>query len=198
LQAILGQISVVPKTPASARLATTVIWGGYLAPARNDHHILGATHARSGFDPLAWPQPVTHQAHEQNHQGLPPAMHGMLMPPETGDWQGRAAVRCATPDHLPAVGPVVREKEFLDAFDRLRHGPRGVFPTNPPFHRGLYVMTGLGSRGIMTAVLAAELMVSQMLGEPWPVERRVALALSPSRFLVRRLRQPATRQSTEA
>jgi len=55
----------------------------------------------------------------------------------------------------------------------------------------LYVMTGLGSRGIMTAVLAAELMVSQMLGEPWPVERRVALALSPSRFLVRRLRQPA-------
>ena len=52
-------------------------------------------------------------------------------------------------------------------------------------------MTGLGSRGIMTAVLAAELMVSQMLGEPWPVERRVALALSPSRFLVRRLRQPA-------
>ncbi len=191
LQAILGQLSVVPETPASARLATAVIWGGYLAPARDGHHILGATHARSGFDPLAWPQPVTHQAHEQNHQALPPAMRGMLISPETGDWQGRAAVRCAMPDHLPAVGPVVKAEEFLDAFDRLRHGPRGVFPSDPPYHWGLYVMTGLGSRGIMTAVLAAELMVSQMLGEPWPVERRVALALSPSRFLVRRLRQPA-------
>lgn len=198
LQAILGQLSVVPETPASAHLTTAVIWGGYLAPARGGRHILGATHARSGFNPLNWPQPVTRQAHEQNHQAMPPAMRGLLMPPETGDWQGRAAVRCATPDHLPAVGPVAREGEFLDAFDRLRHGPRGVFPTDPPYHRGLYVMTGLGSRGIMTAALAAELMVSQMLGEPWPVERRVALALSPSRFLVRRLRQSATRQNTEA
>lgn len=198
LKPILGQLSMVPETPVSAHLATAVIWGGYLTPTRDGHHILGATHARSGFNPLAWPQPVTHQAHKQNHQALPPAIRSMLMPPETGDWQGRAAVRCATPDHLPAVGPVVKEREFLDAFDRLRHGPRGIFPTNPPYHRGLYVMTGLGSRGIMTAVLAAELMVSQMLGEPWPVERRIALALSPSRFLVRRLRQPMPRQSTKA
>jgi tRNA 5-methylaminomethyl-2-thiouridine biosynthesis bifunctional protein len=198
LQPVLGQLSMVPETPTSARLATAVIWGGYVTPAHDGHHILGATHARSGFNPLTWPQPVTHQAHKQNHQALPPPMRSMLMPPETGDWQGRAAVRCATPDHLPAVGPVAREGEFLDAFDHLRHGPRGVFPTDPPYHQGLYVMTGLGSRGIMTAALAAELMVSQMLGEPWPVERRVAFTLSPSRFLVRRLRQPAARQSTES
>jgi hypothetical protein len=29
-----------------------------------------------------------------------------------------------------------------------------------------------------------------MLAEPWPIERRAALALAPSRFLVRDLRRP--------
>jgi hypothetical protein len=31
--------------------------------------------------------------------------------------------------------------------------------------------------------------VSQMLGEPWPIERTVAVALSPARFLARSLQE---------
>ncbi|MDG2286605.1 MAG: FAD-dependent 5-carboxymethylaminomethyl-2-thiouridine(34) oxidoreductase MnmC, partial [Alphaproteobacteria bacterium] len=193
---ILGQLSEVPETPKSAGLSTALIRGGYLTPSRRGRHILGATHDRTGFDPLTWPQPVTRAAHDWNHQRMPPEIRALLDPPETGDWRGRAAVRCSTPDHLPVIGPAAMGDAFLDDFDRLRHGPRGVFPTEPTYHPGLYVMTGFGSRGIMTATLAAELMVSQMLSEPWPMERRVALALAPARFLARRLgrpgRQPAT------
>jgi tRNA 5-methylaminomethyl-2-thiouridine biosynthesis bifunctional protein len=187
---ILGQLSEVPETPESAGLSTALIRGGYLTPSRRGRHILGATHERTGFDPLAWPQPVTHAAHDWNHQRMPPEIRALLDPPETGHWSGRAAMRCSTPDHLPVIGPVVMESAFLDDFDRLPHGPRGVFPTEPAYHPGLYVMTGFGSRGIMTAAIAAELMVSQMLGEPWPVERRVALALAPTRFLTRHLGRP--------
>jgi tRNA 5-methylaminomethyl-2-thiouridine biosynthesis bifunctional protein len=194
---ILGQLSKVPETPKSAGLSTTLIRGGYLTPSRKGGHILGATHERTGFDPLACPQPVTREAHDWNHQRMPPEIRALLNPPATSDWSGRAAVRCSTPDHLPVIGPVVRESAFLDGFDHLRHGPRGVFPTEPTYHPGLYVMTGFGSRGIMTAALAAELMVSQMLGEPWPVERRVALALAPARFLTRRLGRPG-RQTVAA
>jgi hypothetical protein len=37
----------------------------------------------------------------------------------------------------------------------------------------------------MTSALSAEVLTSQMLGEPWPIERTVTTALSPSRFLAR-------------
>ena len=191
VQAILGQLSLVPETRASRALKATLIWGGYFGPARGGVHILGATHERAGLDPWAWPRPVTSSAHERNFNQTPPAIRRLLSPPESGDWNGRTSARCALPDHLPAAGPVTKVKDFLGDFDRLRDGPRGVFPSTPPYHPGLYVMTGLGGRGLTTAALTAELLVSQMLGEPWPIERRVALALSPSRFLVRGLRRPA-------
>jgi tRNA 5-methylaminomethyl-2-thiouridine biosynthesis bifunctional protein len=190
VQAVLGQLSLVPETEASKALKATLIWGGYLGPARDGAHVLGATHERAGFDPLAWPQPVISSAHGRNFREAPPAIRRLLSAPGLDDWNGRAAARCALPDHLPAAGPVATAEAYLDRFDRLRHGPRGVFATKAPYHPGLYVMTGLGGRGITTAALAAELLVSQMLGEPWPIERRAVLALAPSRFLVRRLRRP--------
>jgi tRNA 5-methylaminomethyl-2-thiouridine biosynthesis bifunctional protein len=188
---VLGQMSLVPPSEATAALKTTLIWGGYLTPALGGRHILGATHERSGFDPTAWPQPVTMPGHERNHRETPAPVRDLLPEPNSNTWEGRAAFRCTLPDHLPAAGPVVVDDAYLSGFDRLRHGPRGVFPTVPQYHPGLHVMTGLGGRGITTATLAAELMVSQMLGEPWPIERRAALSLAPARFLVRRLRRPS-------
>ena len=97
-------------------------------------------------------------------------------------------MRAATPDRLPCVGPVVDPKVFREDFARLRHGPQGRFPATPKYQPYLFVSTGLGSRGFLTAELSSEILVSQMLGEPWPVERGVALSLSPSRFLYRELR----------
>ena len=47
------------------------------------------------------------------------------------------------------------------------------------------VLAGLGARGSMTSALSAEVLTSQMLGEPWPIERTVTTALSASRFLAR-------------
>jgi tRNA 5-methylaminomethyl-2-thiouridine biosynthesis bifunctional protein len=197
-RAIQGQLSLVPETDATRGLETALIWGGYMTPAVGGTHILGATHEQSGFDPLAWPQPVTMAAHERNHREAPKAIRDLLSAPGEDVWAGRASTRCAMPDHLPAAGPVAIADAFVDRFDRLRHGPRGVFPTEAPYHPGLYVMTGLGGRGVTTAALTAELLVSQMLGEPWPIERRAALAVAPSRFLVRGLRRPALQNAEKA
>jgi tRNA 5-methylaminomethyl-2-thiouridine biosynthesis bifunctional protein len=198
LNAVLGQLSLAPASDGSAALRAAVVWGGYLAPARDGRHVLGATHARGGFDPDVWPHPVTAAGHRRNHARLPSVFRALLpgpgpnTDPGSVGWTGRAAVRCATPDRLPAVGPLVLPDRFITDFDGLRHGPRGRFPLAPVHHPGLFVLAGLGSRGIMTAALSAEILVSQMLGEPWPVERSVALALAPSRFLVRGLRRAAS------
>ena len=56
-----------------------------------------------------------------------------------------------------------------------------------PFVPGKYVLAGLGSRGTLTAPIAAEILASQVLGEALPVAEHVRKALAPDRFLRRDL-----------
>jgi tRNA 5-methylaminomethyl-2-thiouridine biosynthesis bifunctional protein len=89
------------------------------------------------------------------------------------------------------VGPALRRENFLSDFALLRHGnTRHAYP-EPPCHPGLFMAAGFGARGLVTAPFAAELLASQIAGDPWPVERDVAAALHPARFLVRALKQGA-------
>ena len=48
---------------------------------------------------------------------------------------------------------------------------------------GIHAATGLGSRGLLWAPLGAELLASQLEGDPLPLPRDLAGALSPRRFL---------------
>ena len=192
LEPVLGQLSIVPATLRSRELALSVLRGGYVTPAFSGHHIVGATQTRTGIDPRLWPVPVTFEGHLENLAGSPVTLDGIFGETAVGDWLGRAGLRSSTSDRLPAVGAVVDPARFRQAYGRLRHGPKGRFPPLPPLHNGLYVLTGLGFRGVMTAPLAAEILASQMFGEPWPVERDVALGVSPNRFLVRALMREET------
>lgn len=63
---------------------------------------------------------------------------------------------------------------------RLRDVPRAA---------GLYGAFGYGSRGLVWAALGAELIAAQIEGEPWPLERELAEAIDPARFLIRALRR---------
>lgn len=46
---------------------------------------------------------------------------------------------------------------------------------------------GHGSRGLAYTPLAAEFLAALLQGEPWPLERSLANALHPARFLIRRI-----------
>jgi tRNA 5-methylaminomethyl-2-thiouridine biosynthesis bifunctional protein len=80
--------------------------------------------------------------------------------------RSRVAFRSVTPDRLPVVG-------------RLGDGVFGAF--------------AYGSRGLIWAALAAELLASQLEGEPLPVEGKLADALDPARFARRAARIAAAR-----
>lgn len=70
---------------------------------------------------------------------------------------GLAGFRATVPDRLPIVGA-----------------------TQIP---GVWTATGLGSRGLLWAPIGAELIASRLEGEPSPLPRDLAGALSPRRFL---------------
>jgi tRNA 5-methylaminomethyl-2-thiouridine biosynthesis bifunctional protein len=56
-----------------------------------------------------------------------------------------------------------------------------------PWLEGLYVNSGHGSRGLITAPLSGELVAAWVCGEPLPLPREVAQACHPNRFALRRL-----------
>jgi tRNA 5-methylaminomethyl-2-thiouridine biosynthesis bifunctional protein len=69
--------------------------------------------------------------------------------------EGRVAFRSVTPDRLPVVGKIAD---------------------------GVYGAFAYGSRGLIWATLAAELIASELEGEPLPLEGGLVDALHPGRF----------------
>ena len=72
--------------------------------------------------------------------------------------EGRVAFRAVTPDRLPVVGKIAE---------------------------GVYGAFAYGSRGLVWAALAAEIIAAELEGEPLPVEGKLADALAPQRFAKR-------------
>ena len=87
----------------------------------------------------------------------------------------RAAIRATTQDRLPFAG-------------RSRTNEKAPDGTPAPSGRHRLI-GGLGSRGFLWAPLLAELVASEALGEPLPVESSVADCLDPGRFLARAKRR---------
>ncbi|TWI45349.1 tRNA 5-methylaminomethyl-2-thiouridine biosynthesis bifunctional protein [Pseudoduganella flava] len=92
---------------------------------------------------------------------------------------GRVGLRTMAPDRLPLVG-ALPDYGAPGQSERLRDVGR---------HPGLHGLLGYASRGLIWAPLAAELLVSQLEGEPPPVEATLAAALDPARFLLKERRK---------
>ena len=56
-----------------------------------------------------------------------------------------------------------------------------------PVYPELFMLGGLGSRGLCTAPLSAEVLAAQMSNEPLPLDRETLAALNPNRLWVRKL-----------
>lgn len=182
LKAIRGQLSELPETPDSQALATVVCGEGYLAPAREGRHCLGASFVfdRSDIEPSQ----AEHQSNLHLLAELSPALAAGYAAEKL---EGRVAFRCTSPDYLPLVGPVVDEDLFVQRYQALAYDARQVPEQAAPWRKGLYVNLAHGSRGLVTTPLAAELLAAWLEDEPLPVARRVAEACHPSRFPLRRL-----------
>ncbi len=86
-------------------------------------------------------------------ESMLPGFTSKVHPMGLGGWTG---FRATVPDRLPIYGATQRE--------------------------GVWVATGLGSRGLLWAPLGAELISCALSGEPLPWPRDLAAAISPRRF----------------
>jgi tRNA 5-methylaminomethyl-2-thiouridine biosynthesis bifunctional protein len=187
LRTIRGQITLLPATPASTALRTVLCGEGYIAPVRGGVHSLGATHKFR--DRATDVRAAEHVENLARLGRLAPALHAALGAEQldTEALSGLAGLRCSSPDYLPVVGPLVDAGEFVRTYAALARDATLALESSAPWLDGLYANTAHGSRGLITAPLAGELLAAFLDGEPSPLPSPVVAALHPSRFLLRAL-----------
>ncbi len=179
-RSVRGQLSLIDRSPLAA-LRVPVIGDGYAVPLDGDVTLVGATYEvdDTNLDLRA-------PGHLENLERV-----ALMLPelsqatePSTG-WRGRVALRCVTSDRMPMIGQLGDEQAARQDAQRLS----GAWPQDLPRTPGLFGAFAFGSRGLVWASLGAELIASQLEGEPWPIERELAEQIDPARFLQRALRQ---------
>lgn len=184
---VRGQVSHIPTTPALTGLKQVLCYDGYLTPLSPGHqtHCLGSSYQRGD-------QGTDYRAEEQQ-QNRDRLTSCLVQPAWTGDvdisgGQARCGVRSAVRDHMPLVGNVPDYARTLALYaDLPAQLQAGKSVDSAPVWQDLFMLGGLGSRGLCSAPLAAEMLAGQIHGEPLPLSQAVSAALSPNRFWLRKL-----------
>ncbi|MEG9540540.1 FAD-dependent 5-carboxymethylaminomethyl-2-thiouridine(34) oxidoreductase MnmC, partial [Pantoea piersonii] len=185
--AVSGQVSHIPSTPGLKALNTVLCYDGYLTPVSPQFgtHCIGASYHR-GDTATVYREEDQQQNRTRLLHSLPGC--GWAEKVDVSAGEARIGVRCATRDHLPMAGAVPDYDATLASYaDLPEQRARGEVIAAAPHYAGLFLLGALGSRGLCSAPLAAEVLAAQMSGEPQPLDRATLAALSPNRYWVRKL-----------
>jgi len=154
INAVRGQVThLAPQAPL-ASLSAVLCYGGYLTPLGPLGHCLGASFERA-FDQLDYSPNEQTANLAKLQQALPDAPWPQQL--QLGE-EARVSVRATVRDHLPLVG------RWPPAGDRL------------------WLLSGLGARGLCSAPLLAEVLAAQLLDEPLPLAADLLAAIDSQRF----------------
>ena len=176
-RSVRGQLTLLDRCALDA-LRLPVIGEGYAVPLGADGTLVGATYDIDDPD-----REIREAGHRENIGRVAGMLPALAQTP-TEVRAGRVAFRCVTSDRMPMIGQLADET----AARRDARQLSGAWPLDLPRMPGLYGAFAFGSRGLVWATLAAEVIASQIEGEPWPIERELAEAIDPARFLLRALR----------
>ncbi len=185
-----GQISRFALLPGSAPPASVINGKRYVIP--DTHSVLvGATFERHGTHTQ-----ITDSDHALNLAGLRQLLPRLQV--DTQAVEGYAGIRATTPDRLPVVGPMPDFTSAMELYADLHHGRTQERYPALPVKAGLYVLGGLGSRGIVTAPLSAHLLAGLLLSDTttrnhW---QDWASLINPLRFLIRNLKRDLINTNT--
>ncbi|NOU26171.1 MAG: FAD-dependent 5-carboxymethylaminomethyl-2-thiouridine(34) oxidoreductase MnmC [Methylotenera sp.] len=176
-QAVRGQVSVLDATSESNQIKTIICSDGYLSPAANNQHCLGATFSTDN---------MSNEIDEEDHQANLFKLKSFSLPLyenlKNNIKGGRVSFRCTSFDYFPLVG------KLLDNAILKAKPPRpNATPENLPYVNGLYINVAHGSRGFTSAPYCAELLAQIICNEPISMNVEFAALMNPSRFVLRKL-----------
>ena len=180
LRPVRGQVEAIPTQMPIEQLNTVLCHKGYMTPVFEGRHALGSTYVKNDLstDVRGDETEMNLATHEQalaNTDIVQALQH---------DGKARAATRLGSPDHQPVVGALHDFNALKKHYDMLGVGKpltsAPVLPTSV-----VSTLTCLGSRGLTTAPLMAEVLVSSLCKEPLPLSNDLLNAVNTSRFMTR-------------
>lgn len=178
---VRGQLTRLP-VGVGTELRVPLIGEGYAVPL-TDGLLAGASYGLDDADRS--PRERDTAENLERLARLVPSWAEALTRLDARNLASRVAFRCVTSDRLPMIGPIADEASCLHDARALA----GAWPLDLHRSPGLYGAFAFGSRGLVWSTLAAELIASQLEGEPWPIERELAEDIDPARYFLRALRR---------
>ncbi len=157
--------------------------GSYVAPFKGGV-LFGAT-----FDKDLGPTNPDAASRQRNLEGLARLAPDIAASINPATLHSRVSYRATTPDRAPIAGLLPDAEAWLAQYADLAHGRAPTTAAPPPAHNGIYVIGGLGARGLTLAPLLGERIASEILNEPMPLTRPALDAIHPARFLHRALKR---------
>jgi len=201
LYATSGQVSHLRETEHTAPLTTVLCYQGYMTPSAKGVHCIGASFNRdiSSYD-------VNDQEHHQNisklTSDLPELFQGTLSQRTISQGKvgqdntltdnivgGKVGVRMSVKDHMPMVGAVPHYDNTRKLYHDLNKGKPAISYTSSPVHTNLFMLGGLGSRGLCSAPILGEILACQLLNEPMPIDQHLLNQLNPNRYWIKQLKK---------
>lgn len=178
-----GQSALVSSTPQSKRLAIVLSGQSYIAPAYRGYHCFGSTF-HSNCQKQAWSENDA-QLNKKRLAQLAPYLYDSFAWTNAENQQGHHALRSDSFDHLPTVGPVGDAQAMRRIYAKLGQDKRFVLQAECPYIPHLYINTAHGTRGLVTAPLAALSISAEVLGLPQPLGERLRHSIHPNRLIIR-------------
>ena len=178
-----GQLSLItPEIPLP--LNCTLSFQGYLTPALQGRHILGASFRHHAHTDI---RAVEHQQNLAYLAAATPLLHRSL---NQAPWQGWCAMRTTSHDHLPLIGPAPIKADWFNAYERIKYGDfRSRIYPDCPYYPNLYMSLAHGSKGVISSFYAGLILTELICKQQVMPTKPVWQAIHPARFWLRQLKQ---------
>jgi len=182
-----GQVSHAPSRNNLTKLSTVLCAHGYMTPAHNALHCLGASYIKNATNLNYNPQEQVDNLLKIQRSYVDKAWSRDI---DITQHSARVGVRMVTRDHAPMMGPAPDFEAIMHRYQQHQLTPqsRRYWQNTPaPVHKGLYILGGFGSRGLSSGLLAAEALAAQICAETMPLSPAFIALLNPNRMWLRKL-----------
>ena len=152
LQYTQGQVSYVNKNLLSKFPKANLSFSGYITPPINDILTIGATYEKYNQKRCD----ISSEAHNEIFDNIPKMIRELYFDKDIlDDLSGKVSMRVSTYDRMPMMGPI---------------------------ERNFYVLSGLGSRGMVWGPLLGDALASIILNQPSGLDKSIIRACDPNRI----------------
>ena len=189
---VVGQTTFAPASAFSSKLKTVIGHEGYLTPAIHSQHVFGATFDRNENNPMIKAESDT-ENFKQLQQYLPEFTNSLA-----NIKSAHAAVRITTPDRFPYVGGLPDKDFYQREYQDLHQGRKWKSYPSAEYQKGLFMLGGLGSRGLTTSGYCAKILTLLLenklentldSNEEMKHSKTLLQNCHPARFLIKALKR---------